>query len=112
MIPPLVLHRRELLQAGASSFLGLTLPALLAGRSASASEEAERGRSRSVILVLLTGGASHLDTLDLKPEAPTELRGEFKPMATAVPGIQICEHLPRLAAHLRHWAVVRSLSHG
>jgi hypothetical protein len=62
--------------------------------------------------VLLTGGPSHIDTLDLKPEAPAEIRGEFRPIATAVPGIQICEHLPRLATRMRHWAVVRSLSHG
>ncbi len=112
MLPHPVLHRRELLQAGASSLLGLSLPGLLAGRSASTSQESQRGRSRSVILVLLTGGASHLDTLDMKPEAPAELRGEFKPMATAVPGIQICDHLPLLGARMRHWALVRSLSHG
>jgi hypothetical protein len=106
------LHRRAFLQVGASSLLGLGLPALLAGRAASASAEARQGRSRSVILVLLTGGMSHLDTLDMKPNAPAEVRGEFKSMATAVPGIQICEHLPLLAANMGRWALVRSLSHG
>ena len=60
---------------------------------------------------MLSGGMSHLDTLDMKPDAAAELRGEFKPIATAVPGIQICEHLPLLAARMRHWALVRSLSH-
>ena len=111
MLPHPVLHRREFLQVGASSLLGLGLPALLAGRAVSASRVAEAGQSRSVILVLLTGGMSQLDTLDMKPDAPSEIRGEFKPMPTAVPGIQVCEHLPRLAARMRHWAIVRSLSH-
>src|SRR5882724_11335185 len=106
-----ILHRRQWLQLGASSLLGIGLPALLAGRAASRSSAAERGRSRSVILVLLSGGPSHLDTLDIKPEAPAEIRGEFQPIATAVPGIRVCEHLPRLASQMRRWALVRSLSH-
>jgi hypothetical protein len=91
--------------------LGIGLPALFAGRAASRSSAAERGRSRSVILVLLSGGPSHLDTLDMKPEAPAEIRGEFQPIATAVPGIRVCEHLPRLASQMRRWVLVRSLSH-
>ena len=70
---------------------------------------AKRG---SVILVLLTGGPSHLDTFDMKPDAPAEVRGEFRPMQTRIPGSHICEHLPRLAERMRHWAIVRSLSHG
>jgi len=104
------LNRRALLQVGASSMLGLGLPGLLAGRG-EASARVEAGRSRSVILVLLTGGPSHLDMFDMKPDAPAEIRGEFSPMATSVPGIQLCEHLPRLAQRMRHWALVRSLSH-
>ncbi len=111
MLPHPPLHRREFLQVGASSLLGLGLPTLFAGRAASAPAQAERGRNRSVILVLLTGGMSHLDSLDLKPDAPAEVRGEFKPIATTVPGIQVCEHLPLLAAQMRRWALVRSLSH-
>ncbi len=106
-----LLQRREFLQVGASSLLGFGLPSLLAGRALSATGQAERGKSRSVILVLLTGGMSHIDCLDMKPDAPAEIRGEFKPMSTAVPGIQICEHLPKLAERMRHWALVRSLSH-
>ena len=104
------LYRREFLQIGASSLLGVGLPALLAGRAASASRQAESGKSRSVILVQLTGGMSQLDTLDMKPDAPSEIRGEFQPIATAVPGIHVCEHLPRLAARMRHRALVLSLS--
>ena len=105
------LHRREFLQVGASSMLGLGLPGLLAARETSLSAEAEKGKTKSVILVLLTGGMSHLDTLDLKPDAPSEIRGEFKPISTTLPGVQICEHLARLATRMRHWALVRSMSH-
>jgi hypothetical protein len=105
------LHRRELLQVGASSLLGISLPTLYAGRAASATRPNEQGRSRSVILVLLTGGPSQLDTLDLKPDAPAEIRGEFRPVATAVPGIRVCEHLPALSTRMGRWALVRSLSH-
>jgi hypothetical protein len=65
-----------------------------------------------VILVLLTGGPSHLDTLDMKPDAPAEVRGEFRSAPTSVVGVRVCEHLPLLAARMRHWALVRSLSHG
>jgi hypothetical protein len=105
---PLPHDRRAFLQAGASSALGLALPQLLAGRAVAGGDASPK----SVILVLLTGGASHLDTLDMKPDAPAEIRGEFRPIATAVPGVRVCEHLPLLAARLRDWALVRSLSHG
>lgn len=97
--------RRAFLQVGTSSAVGLTLPGLLAARRTGVEQ-------RSVILVNLTGGMSHIDCLDLKPDAPEEVRGEFKPISTAVTGIQVCEHLPLLAARMRHWALVRSLSHG
>ncbi|MCI0642949.1 MAG: DUF1501 domain-containing protein [Gemmataceae bacterium] len=107
-----ILHRREWLQAGACTLLGITLPKVFAGRAASAPAQADRRRARSVVLVLLSGGASQLDTLDMKPEAPAEIRGEFRPIATNVAGIQICEHLPRLAERMHHWALVRSFSHG
>ena len=64
-----------------------------------------------MILILLTGGASQHDTFDLKPDAPDGIRGEFQPIATSVPGIQICEHLPLLAARAERYALVRSMSH-
>ncbi len=64
-----------------------------------------------MILILLTGGASQHDTFDLKPESPDGIRGDFRPIDTAVPGIQICEHLPRLAALAKQYALVRSMSH-
>src|SRR5215203_2401165 len=87
-----VLTRRTALRAGAVGLLGLTeLSALreLAG--------AEKPRARSVIFVFLTGGLSHLDSFDLKPDAPDTVRGEFKPVATRTSGVRVSEHLPLLA---------------
>src|SRR6476469_7838954 len=104
-MPHVPVSRRAFLKVGASGFLGLGLPAALAAREAA-------DRPKSVILVLLTGGMSHLDTLDMKPGAPAEVRGEFRPIPTAVGGVQVCEHLPRLAARMKRWALVRSMSHG
>jgi len=98
--------RRDFMKIGAGAAIGFAVPA--AGSAAGAPE----ARANSVILVNLTGGLSHLDSLDMKPEAPSEIRGEFGSIATAVPGIRICEHLPRLAERMKHWALVRSLSHG
>src|ERR1041385_3089028 len=102
------LARRDFLKVGAGAAIGLALP-LAACTSAPAKSA---GRAKSVILVTLSGGLSHIDSLDMKPEAPAEIRGEFKPIATALPGVQICEHLPMLASRMRQWALVRSLSHG
>jgi hypothetical protein len=102
--------RRGFLQVGHSGLLGLGLPGLLAGRAA-ASGGGATGRARSVIVILLSGGLGQHDSFDMKPEAPDKVRGEFKPIETAVPGIRICEHLPRLAARADQFAVVRSMSH-
>jgi Protein of unknown function (DUF1501) len=109
--------RREFIQVGFSGLLGLGLTDVLAararaGRSRGAgSVPAMPGRAKSVILVFLTGGLSHLDSLDMKPDTPDGIRGEFRPIATKVPGIHICEHLPQLAARADRIAIVRSLSH-
>lgn len=109
------ISRRELLQVGYSGLLGIGLPALLAGRVAAKEAGRSRGgisrKPKSVVIVFLTGAASHLDTFDLKPDAPPEIRGEFKPIATRVPGTHVCEHLPRLAARADKYALVRSLAH-
>jgi hypothetical protein len=67
--------------------------------------------ARSCILVYLLGGPSHVDMWDLKPDAPAEVRGPFRPIATSLPGLHICEHLPRLALLAHKYAVVRSVSH-
>ena len=99
--------RRSFLSIGALAAGGLTLPQLLRAES-----ESRRGRShKAVIMVFLSGGPPHQDMFDLKPDAPVEIRGEFKPIATAIPGYSICEHLPQLAARANKYAVIRTLSH-
>lgn len=103
------LRRRELLQVGYSGLLGLGLPGVLGGRARAA--EANRGRAKSVVIVFLTGACSHHDTFDMKPAAPEEIRGEFQPIETATPGLQVCEHLPQLAVRSGKFAVIRTLSH-
>ena len=98
--------RRSFVQAGA---LGAALPL---SRLLKAADENPRGDSgRSAILVFLGGGPAHQDTFDLKPEAPPEYRGQFSPIATSVPGLEICEHLPRLAKQAGHCAVIRGVTH-
>lgn len=109
------IRRREILQAGYSAALGLTT-ASLATRTPTAQAETATasgpaGRAKSVLIVFLTGAASHHDTFDMKPAAPAEIRGEFDPIATSVPGFQICEHLPGLAARADRYSTLRTLSH-
>jgi hypothetical protein len=100
--------RRELLQVGYAGALGAGV-ASLALRQARAAQPV---KAKSIIVVFLTGAASHHDTFDMKPEAPPEIRGEFQPISTAVAGLAICEHLPLLAARAHHYALLRTLSHG
>ena len=111
---PKGISRRELLQVGYSGLLGIGLPCALsrpAGAAAGRSAAPALTRPKSVILVFLTGAPSHHDTFDMKPDAPPEVRGEFQAIATSVPGIHVCEHLPQLAARAHRYALVRSLSH-
>ena len=105
--PRFELSRRQVLRIGAAGVAGSALP--FTSRSAVAAPAS--ARAKSVLLVLLSGGPSQLDTLDPKPNAPAELRGEFSSISTAVPGVSICEHLPKLAEQIGRWSVVRSLAH-
>jgi hypothetical protein len=98
-------------QVGYSGLLGIGLSSLLTQRAKAAGGGRNGSKPRSVILVFLTGAPSHLDMFDMKPDAPAEIRGEFKPIATKIPGVHIGEHLPRLAALADRYAIVRSLSH-
>jgi hypothetical protein len=103
--------RRETLRAGALSLLGgFTLPRLLQAEQVRPAAQPP-GKAKSVILLYLLGGAATQDMFDLKPNAPSEIRGEFKPIATNVSGIQICEHLPRMARWMHKAAIVRSVNH-
>ncbi len=105
-----VLDRRCLLQAGTLGLMNLSM-ADVAGFRQEARAAAKRPAPKSVIFLFLTGGASQHDTFDMKPDAPAEIRGDFNPIATQTPGIEICEHLPRLAARSRLWSLVRSVTH-
>jgi hypothetical protein len=101
--------RRAFLQAGTLGALGLTVGDLLAMRARAG--QVRSAPARSVILLWLWGGPSHLDTFDMKPEAPLEYRGPFEPIATSVPGVRVCELLPGLARRADRFALVRSMNH-
>lgn len=101
-------HRRELLQVGCSSFFGLGLSNVLQ-QQALASEQPRR--AKSVVLIFLTGGGSHIDMFDPKPEA-SEVKGEFEPIATSLPGVQFSDKMPEMAKRAQKLAIVRSMAHG
>ena len=101
-----LLSRRGFMQIGALALGGLTLPEILTAKEASGTSTAET----SVIMLYQHGGASQLETYDLKPDAPSEIRGEFKPISTNVPGIQITEQMPRLAKMMDKCTIIRSLA--
>lgn len=100
--------RREWLQVGYAGFLGLGLPSFFTAKAGA--DEAKRRstskKAKSLIVIFLTGAPSQIDTFDLKPDSPVGIRGEFKPIATKVPGMQVCEHLPRIARLAEHFALV------
>ena len=102
--------RRDMLQVGGLAAMGLLLPEFLP-RACARPPAFSFGRARSCVIVFLFGGPSQLDTFDLKPDAPPEFRGEFRPIATNVPGIQICEHLPLLARQADKYCLIRSMNH-
>src|SRR3954447_10141106 len=107
------LSRRRLLQAGGLGLFGLGLADLVATPTSRADSGAagRPGRARSCILLFMWGGPSQLDTWDPKPDAPAEVRGEFRPVATTVPGVRVSEHSPRLARLAHRYAIIRSMTH-
>ncbi len=100
--------RRAFLVAGGLSFFGMDL-ASAAAQASGPAPPARRRTAKSAIMIWLSGGASHIDTWDMKPDAPVEYRGTFRPAATSVAGMHLCEHLPHLARQAHHLAVIRSL---
>ncbi len=111
--------RRGFLRVGAAGVVGTTLP-WIGGNSALASDNAPptaddlrsiSGKAKSVLIVLLSGGPSQLDMWDPKPDAPAEVRGEFSAIPTTIPGVSVCEHMPRLAKQTNHWTILRTMAH-
>src|SRR5262245_53707485 len=100
--------RRQLLEAGGAGLLGLSLSRVWAAEAARA---VRHGRAKSVIFLFLFGGPSQLETFDMKPEAPTGIRGPYRPIPSRTPGLLMCEHLPRLADLSHTFAVIRTMTH-
>ena len=106
--------RREFLRAGGLGLFGLGLPTLLQARDLTAPVKAfgpSFGRAKACILLFMWGGPAQQETWDLKPDAPENVRGEFKPIATNVPGLMVSEHFPLLAKQAHRLAVIRSVYH-
>jgi hypothetical protein len=104
-------HRRTFLQVGALGFGGISLADVIRSEASADGKSALVGDKKSVIILWMRGGPSQHDMWDPKPDAPVEIRGEFAPIATNVPGIQLCELLPQCAKIMHKWAIVRSLQH-
>lgn len=102
----MLLSRRQVLQAGSISWLGLSLPQLLRAEATNPTAKAD-----ACILIFLNGGPSHHDMWDMKPDAPAEIRGEFKPIASSLTGVQLSEHLPKLAMQMHEASLIRSAHH-
>src|SRR5262245_25944770 len=105
----LSMSRRELLRIGGSGLMGLSLARLLAAEEKQAA--APQPKADALIVLMLNGGPSHLDMWDMKPDAPENIRGEFKPISSSLPGVPLCEHLPKLAQQMHRCALVRSMYH-
>jgi hypothetical protein len=103
--------RRHFLRIGGLAMGGLALPQIMQAEEASPTTRGKKLGHKAIIMIYLSGGPSHQDMYDLKMEAPLEIRGSFRPIQTNVPGIEICEHLPRLAKIMDKVAIIRSL-HG
>jgi len=103
------LSRRDFLRIGGLGLAGASLGGLSLPQLLRAEAEAGHRSHKAVIMIFMTGGPPHQDMYDLKPEAPAEIRGPFQPISTCVPGIQVCEHLPRLAKMMDKLAIIRSV---
>lgn len=99
------ISRRSFLQIGGLAMGGLSLPQLLQAEQ----QNPQRQSHKAVIMIFLNGGPPHQDMFDLKPDAPAEIRGEFQPIATNVPGIEISELMPRVAGMMDKFSIIRSL---
>ena len=105
------ISRREVLRLGAIAPLGLSLPQVLRAEEAAKVLGRGAGKAKSIVMFYLMGGQGQLDTWDMRPDAPEGIRGEFRPIATKVPGTFICEHMPKLAQRTDKYAIIRSMNH-
>jgi hypothetical protein len=104
--------RRQFLRIGGLALGGLSLPQILQAEATSLAPRGHKLPHKAIIMIYLSGGPSHQDMYDLKMDAPLEIRGTFKPIHTNVPGIDICEHMPKLAGMMDRFAIIRSLYGG
>lgn len=104
-------NRRDLLRIGGPGMLGLTLPKLLQAQEAKPVSTAPKATAKRVIFLFQWGGPSHVDTFDMKLNAPTEYRSKYQAISTSVPGMHICEHLPETAKVMHHFAQIRTVHH-
>ena len=104
-----VYGRRSVLKAGLAGLAGISLPGLLRLRAGAAAKGSGMPSNKSVILIWMTGGPSHIDTWDVKPDMPSEIRGPFQDIPTALPGVHICEYLPKQAAMMDKFTLIRSV---
>jgi hypothetical protein len=111
MKPLYLMDRRGFLTIGGGGVAGCFVPASRSAAAPTTGDLPGRGRAKSILLIMLSGGPSQLDTVDPKPDAPAEVRGEFSPISTKIPGVAFCEHLPRLAEQADRWSVLRTLAH-
>jgi hypothetical protein len=105
------LSRRDLLYLGGAGLLGLTLPGVLRAQAAARQQGRPAARAKNVIFIWQQGGPPHQDTWDMKPDAPADMRGEFNPIRTCLPGYTVCELMPRLAREVDKLTVLRGVNH-
>jgi hypothetical protein len=106
------LHRRDFLRIGGLGLCGVTMLDVLRAQGNAAPEKARQAKAKHLICVWLGGGPPHTDMFDMKPDAAAEFRGEFKPIKTNVPGIEICELMPELAKLADKYTIIRSVTAG
>ena len=100
-----------MIKAGSIGTLGAGLNQAGLLRALASNTKGNKKKAKSVIYIFLSGGLSQIDTFDMKPNAPLEIRGEFSSIKTKTPGLHICEHLPELAKRSHHWGLCRSITH-
>jgi len=105
------ISRRTMIKAGSIGTLGAGLNQAGLLRALASNTTGNKKKAKSVIYIFLSGGLSQIDTFDMKPNAPLEIRGEFSSIKTKTPGLHICEHLPELAKRSHHWGLCRSITH-